>query len=114
MNWKKLNPILRIKTFIDERTKRAVRKELNLIFHHCGDVAIDHHMMSDSWAVIKVDSGPASCYLKFIDLGKSDLRDVQHFMAQYDRSHIDAAPQIEHEFNRMYNEKTLYNHNLFL
>ncbi len=98
--------------FIDERTKRAVKKELNNIFHQYGDVCVDHHMMTDSWAVIKVDSGPASCYLKFIDLGKADLREIQHFLGQFERQHIDAAPQIEHEFNRMYNDRTLYNHNL--
>lgn len=93
--------------FIDERTKRAVKKELNNIFHQYGDVCVDHHMMTDSWAVIKVDSGPASCYLKFIDLGKADLREIQHFLGQFERHHIDAAPQIEHEFNRMYNDRTL-------
>lgn len=100
--------------FIDERTKRAVKKELNNIFHQYGDVCVDHHMMTDSWAVIKVDSGPASCYLKFIDLDKADLREIQHFLGQFERQHIDAAPQIEHEFNRMYDDRTLYNHNLFL
>ena len=96
----KINPVIRVKMFLDSRIKKAVERNLNIIFHKYGDVCVDYHMMSDSWAVIKVDSGPHSCYLKFITLGKTDLREVQQFMSQYEKSHIDAAPDIEHQFNR--------------
>lgn len=98
--FKKINPVIRVKMFLDSRIKKAVERNLNTIFHKYGDVCIDHHMMSDSWAVIKVDSGPHSCYLKFITLGKKDLREVQQFMSRYEKSYIDAAPDIEHQFNR--------------
>jgi hypothetical protein len=96
----KINPVIRVKMFLDSRIKKAVERNLNTIFHKYGDACVDHHMMSDSWAVIKVDSGPHSCYLKFITLGKKDLREVQQFMSRYENSHIDAAPDIEHQFNR--------------
>ena len=97
---RKINPVIRVKMFLDSRIKKAVERNLNIIFHKYGDVCIDHHLMSDSWAVIKVDSGPHSCYLKFITLDKKDLREVQQFMCRYENSHIDAAPDIEHQFNR--------------
>lgn len=92
----------RIKAFFDERIKRAVRRELTNIFREYGDVSVDHHLHSDSWAVIKVDKGPHSCYLKFIDLGKRDLRDIQHYLSMFERKHIDSTPQIENEFDRMF------------
>ena len=96
---RKINPVIRVKMFLDSCIKKAVERNLNIIFHKYGDVCVDHHMMSDSWAVIKVDSGPHSCYLKFITLDKKDLREVQQFMRRYERSHIDAAPDIERQFN---------------
>ena len=96
----KINPVIRVKMFLDSRIKKAVERNLNIIFHKYGEVSVDHHMMSDSWAVIKVADGPASCYLKFITLDKKDLREVQQFMSRYEKSHIDAAPDIEHQFNR--------------
>lgn len=106
--------ISRIKRFIEEPIRRIIRKELEDIFCKNGEIAVDHHIKQNSWAVIKIDTGSGSCYLKFVDLGKEDLRKIQKFMSQFERQHIDAAPQIEQEFNKMYNINTLFNHNLYL
>jgi len=95
----KINPYTRLKAFIDSRIKKAVARHLDVIFHKYGDVCVDHHLMSDSWAVIKVDSGPHSCYLKFITLDKKNLREIQQFMSRYERSHIDSSPAIEDHIN---------------
>ena len=103
----RINPIIRIKMFLDSRIKKAVERNLNIIFHKYGDVCVDHHMMSDSWAVIKVDDGPCSCYLKFITLEKKDLKSISAFLSQFDRAHIDASPQIKGAINRQW---LSYNH----
>ena len=95
----KINPYTRLKVFIDSRIKKAVARHLDIIFHKYGDVCVDHHLMSDSWAVIKVDSDEHSCYLKFITLNKKDLREIEQFMSRYERSHIDSSPMIENCFN---------------
>ena len=75
-----------------------MRRELNVIFRKEGEVCIDHHVKQNSWAVIKVDVGD-TCYLKFIDLGRKDLREIKRFMAQFDRQRIDAMPGIMQELN---------------
>ncbi len=106
--------IKRIKRFIEEKIRRIIREELEDIFCKNGEIAVDHHIRQNSWAVIKIDTGPGSCYLKFVDLGKEDLRKIQKFMSQFENQHIDAAPQIEREFNKMYDTKTLFNHNLYV
>lgn len=97
------NPFKQIKVFIDTRIERAVKRELSKIFRKSGSVAIDHHFHQDSWAVIKVDTGEGSCYLKFIDLGKRDLMEIQRFLSQFDRARIDSNPRVMKEFDRMYN-----------
>ena len=96
------NPFIMIKTFLDERIKRAVNRELSNIFRKQGSVAVDHHFCQDSWAVIKVDTGDGSCYLKFIDLGKKDLKEIQEFLKKFERSRIDSAPYVMKTFDRMY------------
>lgn len=87
------NPIKRIKAWIASRISRAVRRELNVIFRREGEVCIDHHFHDTSWAIIKVDVDDV-CYLKFLDLGKADLREIQQFMRRFDRARIDARPDI--------------------
>lgn len=87
------SPIRRIKSWIASRINRAVRRELNAIFRREGEVCIDHHFHDASWAIIKVDVDDV-CYLKFLDLGKADLREIQQFMRHFDRARIDARPDI--------------------
>ena len=96
---RKINPVIRVKMFLDSRIKKAVERNLNIIFHKYGEVSVDHHLMSDSWAVIKVADGPASCYLKFLKLGKKDLKTLCEFLSQFDRPYIDSSPDIKAEIN---------------
>ena len=86
------NPIKRIKAWISARIAKAVRRELAVIFRKQGEVCVDAHLRQDSWAVIKVDVDDI-CYLKFINLGKRELREIQRFMKQFERSRVDADPQ---------------------
>jgi len=92
------NPIIRIIAWINSRIAKAVRRELNVIFRKEGEACIDYHMHSSSWAIIKVDVDDV-CYLKFIDLGKQDLQEIQRFMKRFERSRIDAAPEVMHIMN---------------
>ena len=97
---RKINPVIRVKMFLDSRIKKAVERNLNIIFHKYGEVSVDHHMMSDSWAVIKVADGPHSCYLKFLNLGKKNLKELTEFLGQFERPYIDSMPDVKAEFNR--------------
>jgi len=106
--FKKINPVIRVKMFLDSRIKKAVERNLNIIFHKYGEVSVDHHMMSDSWAVIKVADGPASCYLKFLTLDKKDLKSLCEFLSQFDRAYIDSSPDIKAGFNRNYRDWFCY------
>ncbi len=59
------------------------------------DVSVDvheHHRYSRSWAVISLQGSRAD-YLKFVDLGDSEIRDIQRFLRNFERSKIDASPQ---------------------
>jgi hypothetical protein len=42
------------------------------------DVSIDVHQHSSSWAYISIQ-GEKSDYIKFIDLGRNDIREIQKF-----------------------------------
>lgn len=61
------------------------------------DVSVDvseHHRYSRSWAVISVQ-GSRTDFLKFVDLGDSEIRDIQRFLRQFTRCSdpkIDASP----------------------
>lgn len=61
------------------------------------DVSVDvhqHDRYSRSWAVISLQ-GKKSDYVKFVDLGDSDIRHIQQFLRQFERNSnikIDAAP----------------------
>ena len=90
--------------------RKAVRRELARIFRREGDVAVDVHMKSHSWAVIKLDVPPSeerrkkgmpaegnACYLKFYDLPSSSIRDIQNFLRQFDcPAKIDAPRDVQH------------------
>ena len=56
------------------------------------EISVDYHMFSRSWAVISIQ-GKRSDYIKFIDLGERDIREIQQFISRYDRSKVDCAPQ---------------------
>ena len=91
----------KIKTYI----VNIVREEVKNLFKKEGEVSLDCHLKNSSWAVIKLDKGEHACYLKFVDLGKQDLKTIMEFLSQFERPNIDASPQVEHYFqNLFYNE----------
>ena len=98
------NPIKRIKAWINARIARAVRRELTTIFRKDGEVNVDVHLKSHSWAVIKVDKGDGCCYLKFLDLGKKNLKELTNFLRYFERVNIDADPYIEGSIHRFYRD----------
>ena len=61
------------------------------------DISVDvheFHRYSNSWAVISIQ-GKESDYIKFVDLGSSDIREIQQFLRGFERNQnvkIDAIP----------------------
>lgn len=61
------------------------------------DVSIDvhdYHKYAKSWAVISLQ-GSKSDYIKFINLGDSDIVEIKRFLSNFDRNNnikIDASP----------------------
>lgn len=106
MKW--YNIIGRIKLFINSIITKAVKRELSVIFRTYGEVSIDHHIKENSWAIIKLDTGPKTCYLKFINLDRQDLRDICEFLSRYDRSKIDTTPMVGNQINRLYRSFKFY------
>lgn len=57
------------------------------------DVSIDYHQYSNSWCCISIQ-GQKADYIKFIDLGDSDIKYIQNFLRNYEKNiKIDATPQ---------------------
>ena len=57
--------------------------------------AHDYHNHAKSWAVISLQGSKAD-YVKFVDLGASDIREIHGFLKQFERINdvkIDASPQ---------------------
>jgi hypothetical protein len=106
--------IKRIKKHIKEKIRKIIREELEDIFCKHGEIAIDHHTKQNSWAVVKLDTGEKSCYLKFIDLGHADLLEISRYLSKFERSHIDSMPMVETMFNEMGDQKTLFDHDLYI
>lgn len=78
------------------------KQQLTLLKHDFYDlftdikVGVDYHEKSSSWAVISLQ-GEKLDYLKFIDLERKDIQDIQHFLRHFDKRNrtIDANPQIK-------------------
>lgn len=73
-----------------DQLKADSRKLHNLLDNL--DISVDHHEYSSSWAVISIQ-GQQSDFIKFIDLGRSDIHTIQQFLRQFDRSKVDCSPQ---------------------
>lgn len=54
-------------------------------------VSVDHHQGARSWAVISIQ-GQNSDFVKFVDLGEREIREIQHFLRRFDRSTVDCSP----------------------
>lgn len=84
-------------------TRLVVQKDLerlNTVFGNV-EVSLDHGY-HDNWAVISV-AGEKSDYIRFVDLRDRDIRDLQSFLRQFDRSKIDSPRNFEpffHEIKR--------------
>lgn len=57
------------------------------------DISVDVHYRANSWAVISIQ-GERSDFIKFIDLGRSDINEIYNFLRRYDRTKVDAEPRI--------------------
>lgn len=55
------------------------------------EVCVDVHKRSNSWAVICLQ-GEKSNFIKFVDLGEKDIREISHFLRNFERNKIDAHP----------------------
>ena len=84
--------------------KRAKQraKDINNLLGNL-DVSVDIHRYSSSWAVISLQ-GKTTDYLKFVNLGESQIREIAQFLSNFDRSKIDANP-LE---TKMLREETRY------
>lgn len=57
------------------------------------DISVDVHYRANSWAVISIQ-GERSDFIKFIDLGRSDINEIYSFLRRYDRTKVDAEPRV--------------------
>lgn len=94
-NWIFKKQLLELQNTLHEAEKRNKQLQVDIaklqnIFKNI-DVSVDVHQYSPSWAVISIQ-GEGSDYIKFIDLGRSDMMAIQRFLRQFDRGKIDAHP----------------------
>lgn len=70
----------------------VIENRLDNIFKNL-EVSVDVHdkRYSKSWAVISIQ-GEHSDFIKFIDLGKNEIHEIQQFLNHFNRSKIDACP----------------------
>jgi hypothetical protein len=76
-----------------DRTVKSYETEEKRIRNLLGniDVSVDFHRYSRSWAVISIQ-GQKTDYIKFVDLGESEIRAIQNFLRNFDRSKVDCSP----------------------
>jgi len=73
-----------------ESQEKRIKNLLNNL-----DVSIDVHQYSPSWAVISIQ-GEKQDFIKFIELGEVDIREIYKFLKKYDRQKVDASPPNTH------------------
>ncbi len=56
-------------------------------------ISADIHQCSNSWAVISIE-GKDRDYIKFIDLGRRDMVELQKFLKNFERRNIDSSPNV--------------------
>ena len=57
-------------------------------------ISADIHQNSDSWAVISI-KGEDRDYVKFISLGKKQIREIAQFLRNYEDVAVDASPMYQ-------------------
>ena len=88
----------------EDMLKKANKKakDINSLLGNL-DVSVDVHQYSSSWAVVSLQ-GKKTDYIKFINLGESQMREIAQFLSHFDRSKIDANPLEA----KMLREETMY------
>lgn len=81
-----------VKKWFKRIIRWAFKDEVDAFIREFGSVSVDVHMKEKSWAVINIGTKGGGCYLKFVDLGQSDLREIQRFLSQFETKQIDASP----------------------
>lgn len=81
-----------MKKLVKKIIRWAFKEEIDNFISEYASVSVDVHHKSRSWAVINLEGKNGSVYLKFIDLGHSDLITIQRFLEQFQRPAIDASP----------------------
>mgnify|MGYP000383258968 CR=1 FL=1 len=79
-------------SFLGEKLETKINLVNNLLGNI--DVSVDVNRHSPSWAVISIQ-GEKSDYIKFVDLGQRDIKEIQRFLHHFDRNNrkIDAPFQ---------------------
>jgi hypothetical protein len=97
---KEINEEIRLSKIARDETAVHCKAVRDTLSHF--DISVDVHRNSTryarSWAVISLQ-GQKSDYIKFIDLGDQDIRDIATFLRQFERQSnikIDATPEIRH------------------
>ena len=70
------------------------KKELDELHVMLGgriSVSADIHYNTDSWAVISL-KGQDRGYIKFINLGKTQILEIAKFLQRYEHINVDASP----------------------
>ncbi len=91
------NSIERLKILSESNQRKY--NQLNTLIQGV-DVSVDVNIRSNSWACISIQ-GKNQDFIKFVDLGDSDIREIQRFLSIYDRRKVDASPQ----FGKMFSYK---------
>lgn len=85
--------------------KEQINRTKNVLSNF--DVSVDVHHHAPSWAVVSLQGGKTD-YLKFIDLGDRNIREISQFLSQFDRKNqikIDCSP-MEVPYFRQFKNRT--------
>lgn len=68
------------------------------------DVSVDVNHYTPSWAVISIQ-GKKVDYIRFVNLGNSDIREIEDFLRHFERIKVDCCPS-ETPFFSLFRNKT--------
>jgi len=77
--------------YLSQQIEEKSRKLSNILDNI--DVSVDVHQYARSWAVISIQ-GQKEDYIKFVDLGHAEIREISRFLSRFDRTKVDAAPGV--------------------
>ena len=87
---------------VEAQTNKRI-DSLTSVVSDVTSAAVDVHEMSKSWAVLSIagKKGKPS-YVKFIDLGETDIKLIADFLKQFERKNIDASPMATEFLNKTF------------